>query len=82
MDSELISNSKISDIVIIQSPQKYPKKKLSFTPMETNSFNITFNEGKIISLIENEKEKIDSQKKLIEENLKNRRKFKNKIDSN
>ena len=70
MDSELISNSKISDIVIIQSPQKYPKKKLSFTPMETNSFNITFNEGKIISLIENEKEKIDSQKKLIEENLK------------
>ncbi len=70
MDSELISNSKISDIVIIQSSQKYPKKKLSFTPMETNSFNITFNEGKIISLIENEKEKIDSQKKLIEENLK------------
>jgi hypothetical protein len=55
MDSELISNSKISDIVIIQSPQKYPKKKLSFTPMETNSFNITFNEGKIISLIENKK---------------------------
>ena len=73
MDSELISNSKISDIVIIQSPQKYPKKKLSFTPMETNSFNITFNEGKIISLIENkknEKENIDSQKKLLQENLK------------
>ena len=30
MDSELISNSKISDIVIIQSPQKYPKKKIIF----------------------------------------------------
>ena len=53
MDSELISNSKKSYIVSKHSQPNLPRKKLSFTPLDTNTFNITFNEGEIKVITDN-----------------------------
>ena len=52
MDSELISNTKISNIIYIHHNNNppIPKPKFSFTPIETNLFNVNFNEGEIISM--------------------------------
>ena len=56
MDSELVSNTNIKDIVYIHhnNPQ-IPKPKFSFTPIETNIFNVNFNEGEIVSMSDDKK---------------------------
>ena len=57
MDSELVSNTNISNIVYIHhnnNPQ-IPKPKFSFTPIGTNLFNVNFNEGEIISMTEDKR---------------------------
>ena len=75
MDSELISNSKISYIVSKHSQPNLPRKKFSFTPLDTNSFNITFNEGEIKLITDNiskkNSESLNEIKKALKKNLIN-----------
>ena len=71
MDSELISNSKISLIVSKHSQPNLPRKKFSFTPMDTNSFNITFNEGEIKVITDNIPKKNSDSLKEIKQVLNN-----------
>jgi len=73
MDSELISNSKTSYIVSKHSQPNLPRKKLSFTPLDTNTFNITFNEGEIKVITDNIPKKnsdsLSGIKKILKKNL-------------
>ena len=75
MDSELISNSKTSYIVSKHSQPNLPRKKFSFTPLDTNSFNITFNEGEIKLITDNiskkNSESLNEIKKALKKNLIN-----------